>query len=365
MRSTARVGTHDGTTLMPRSPPRAPMLFAREGLGSDYEELVVVQDAPSGLHAIIALHSTKLGPATGGIRRIAYADEEAALADVLRLAGMMTLKCAMADLPAGGGKIVILDSPKLDVAAAYAALGRAIERLGGRYYAGPDVGTGESEMAHVRAQTRHVNAPGNDPGRATAAGVLGGIRGLLRVLDGGESARGKRFVVQGLGSVGFAIAEALLAQGAQVLASDVNETAAARARAAGVQLLAAHEAVATACDVFVPCALGGVLTRETARTLPARGVCGSANNQFADDDAARILHERGVLVAPDFVVNAGAVIEGVLTMHPGDVDEQRIRAFARIENIAEVTADVLQASAKLNVPPHDVALEMARRRLDP
>lgn len=340
-----------------------PMLFGRSDDGADYETLHAIQDEASGLRVILAVHSTARGPAFGGIRRLAYPSEADALDDALRLAQGMSLKCALAGLPAGGAKTVILDHPDLDRAAAYARLGRFIEELGGRYVCGPDVGTGEAEMDAVRAETRWANPKGNDAGAATAAGVLAGLRGVLSVLHGDPGAAGRTFVVQGLGSVGAALAQALGEAGGTVLAADVADDDAERARAVGAEPLDPAEALSTPCDVFVPCALGGVLTPETAGHLAAKAVCGSANNQLSDPTAGRILHERGILYAPDFAVNAGAVAEGVFTVRDGATDAVREEARRHIEKAEATVAQILEKSLGDDVPSVQVASAMAHDRL--
>lgn len=339
------------------------MLFDRDGAGHDYEQVHVVQDKPSGLRALIAIHSTRLGPAAGGIRRWRYASEDAALADALRLAEGMTLKCALAGLDAGGGKTVIMDHAGLKKIDAYAALGRAIDALGGSYHSGPDVGTGHDELEAVRAHTRHVNRSDNDANASTARGVMAGIRGLMRALEGEPDLAGRRFVVQGLGGVGMSVARRLHERGGIVLATDVRQAAIDAALKHGLGVIAPEDALREPCDVFVPCALGRILTAESAAALPARGVCGSANNQLGDAQAARVLAERDVLLAPDFVVNSGAVIEGVLTAQQGASDAVREQARKRIDAIEGTVEKLLLEARARNAAPDVVAREWARARL--
>lgn len=339
------------------------MLFDRATPGADYEALHAVQDPASGLRAVIAVHSTRLGPAAGGIRRKRYPGEEAAVEDALRLASAMTLKCAMAELPAGGAKTVLLDHAALKVPEAYRALGRAIEALHGAYIAGPDVGTGDEEMAEVQAVTRHVNPPGSDTGLATAIGVAHAMRGTLRVLDGEGSPRGKSVVVQGLGSVGLHLVRLLRAEGAEVLACDLKPDLVAEAEGLGARRIAPEEALRTQCDVLAPCALGGVLTAEAARALPARAVCGSANNQLASPAAGEALHRRGIRYAPDFVVNAGGVIQGIVALRHGQGPEGRAEVHRRLEALGPRTEAVLRRAEREGVAPEAAAVAMAHERL--
>lgn len=321
----------------------------------EWQRVVLVQDRRVGLRAIIVLDSLARGPAFGGIRRMAYTNEAAALADARRLAHAMSLKCALAELAAGGAKTVVLDGPQLSREGGYAALGRAIDELGGRYVCGPDVGTTDADLEVLRGATRWVNPAGNDAGRSTADGVLAGLRGLSRVVFGDEAIGRRRYVIQGLGAVGSALARALIEAGAWVGAWDPDPLARERARALGVTLLDPDRVLTEPCDVFMPCALGHVLTTEVCERAPWRAVCGSANNQLANDDAATGLHRRGIVWAPDILVNAGAVIEGVETvLDPSPAG--RTRAREKIEAIADRCERVLIESRDGDRTPLVVAL---------
>lgn len=326
----------------------------------DWERMIAVQERSLGLRAIIVLHSLARGPAFGGIRRLAYASEAAGLADAERLAWAMTLKCALAGLSAGGGKTVVFEAPTLRREAAYEALGDVIEKLGGDYVCGPDVGTGEAELELLRGRTRWVNPAGNDASRSTAAGVLAGLRGLSRVVFGDEELGRRRYVIQGLGAVGSAVAAALLEAGASVRGYDVDADARERARALGVELVDESRVLLEPCDVFMPCALGGVLTREACEQASWRAVCGAANNQLADDEVAEVLHQRQIAWAPDFVVNAGAVIEGVESVLAPGADLE-LRVQERIAAIADRCATLLERGQVEQRSPLAVALELGRR----
>ena len=335
------------------------MLFSA---GARYERLVVVRDEDSGLRAIVAIHSTRRGPAYGGIRRQRYPDEETALHDALSLARAMSRKCALAGLAAGGAKTVVLvpgeAEPPPEWPAAYRALGRAIDELGGRYVCGPDLGTGSAELAIVRAATRHVNPVGNDAGVSTAAGVLAGLGALWPVLEV-TPGPGVRVAIQGLGSVGLAVARALVKDGIEVVGADPNRDAAARAEHAGVRLVDPAEILLQSCDAVVPCAIGRVLDRDVAAAMKCRAICGSANDQLVDDDTAWALHRRGIVHAPDIVVSAGAVIEGVLTTREGARDTVRADVRTAIARIGETLRRVLDGSQAEDRPPALVAHELA------
>ncbi len=329
--------------------------------GADWVRTIAVQDRPSGLRALIVLNSLVRGPAFGGIRRMAYADEGAARADVCRLAAAMTRKCALAGLPAGGGKTVILDHPGFDREAGYRALGRAIDELGGRYVCGPDVGTGVDELAWVREQTRHVDPAEHDAGAATARGVLAGLRGLSRVVFGDESVAGRRYVIQGLGAVGGALAAELVARGGVVSGWDPDPEARARALQRGVVLLDEQRLWHEPCDVFMPCALGGVLTVSRCEQAPWRAVCGSANNQLGSADAEQVLFARRIAWAPDELVSAGAVIQGVHGYFEGPAGRARIERD--IASIADTCAALLDQAEREGQLPGRLARAWADARL--
>lgn len=341
------------------------MLFDREGPGRDFERLVVVQRPELGLRAIIAIHSTRRGPGFGGIRRMRYASEAAALDDALELASAMSHKCALAGLRAGGAKTVVLapdDPGAFDREGAYEALGRAIAELEGRYVCGPDLGTGDEELAVVRRVCAHVNPPDNDAGRSTAAGVHAGLRAVWRWL--GSPSGSRRVAVQGLGSVGLALAKALRDEGIDVIGADPDEAARGRAAALGVAIVPTEEILAVPCDVLCPCAVGHVLDAAAIARLRCRAICGSANNQLATPEDAGRLHARGIVHAPDVVVSAGAVIEGVLTVRSGRGAATRAAVAETIARIEPTLHDVLAEATRRDEPPVVVARAMAQQRLE-
>lgn len=347
---------------MPSAIPLPPELHPGLSFeGARWARVLAIHDAASGLRAILVIDSWARGPAFGGIRRRAYASEHDAFADALALASAMTRKCALAELPAGGGKTVVLDHPGFDPVAGYLALGRAIDELAGRYVCGPDVGTGPAELARVREVTRFVNPAANDAGASTARGVLAGLRGLAREQLGDSSMAGRRVVIQGLGAVGSALARALLDEGAQVLGFDSDAAARERALALGVELLAEARVFDEPCDVFMPCALGRVLTLERVERARWRAVCGSANNQIAEPRVERALHERAIAWAPDEVVSAGAVIEGVHTFVHGEAG--RAAAEAAIAAITDTCASLIAAARRCDRTPGELARELADQRV--
>jgi len=329
---------------------------------SEPARIIEVDEPSVGLRAVIVIHSLARGPAFGGVRRWAYANEHAGLADGKRLAEAMSLKCALAGLAAGGAKTVIFDDPALDREAGYARLGGVIEQLGGQYVCGPDIGTGAAELAALRGATRWVNPAQNDAAKATAAGVLAGLRGLSRVVFGDEQLGERRYVIQGLGAVGMALARALVGGGAEVCGWDPDSSARGRAAAIGVELLGEDRLMHEACDVFMPCALGHTLTRERCEQGPWRAVCGAANNQLREVEGASILRRRGIAWAPDFAINAGAVIEGVETVL-GPAEGARARVDQGIAAIADRCAMILERSQREHRSSLAIASELAQAAL--
>lgn len=334
--------------------------MSREG----FEELVALHDRASGLRAFLAIHDSAQGPAFGGLRRWSYVDEDQALRDCLRLSRAMTYKCALADLRAGGAKLVILDRPELDLPAAYRAIGDLVERLAGRFCTGPDVGTDATELGWVAERTRFVTRPDAEgPGElaeSTCAGVFAGIASALRHLDGAEDWPRRTVVVQGLGAVGCGLARLLREAGARVRASDLDsDKAESIARALELELVDPATEYDQRCDVFAPCALGGILHDLTLTRLRCRIVAGGANNVLARTLHGERLHARGILYAPDFVINSGALIRGALFHLEGRREPvpaigarigavlDRILARSRAEALAPVRVAVDEASERI------------------
>jgi leucine dehydrogenase len=335
--------------------------LARQG----FEQVTALHDRASGLRAFVAVHDTSAGPAFGGIRSWSYPREDDALRDCLRLARAMTAKCVLAGLQAGGAKIVVLDRSDLDRPAAFRFLGKVIERMGGLVYTGPDVGTGAEELAWVASQTRFATPPGPEgPGllaESTCAGVLAGMASALRHLDGGEDWERRTVVVQGLGEVGSRVAAELVQRGARVLAAELdNERAERVCEELGIERLDPTRQLAPPCDVFAPCALGGILHDLSVVRLRCRVVAGAANNVLASPAHGRALHERGILYVPDFLINAGALIRGA-RFHLDGVRED----VGRIgERIGTAVGEVLELAAERSAPPVEVALREAENRLE-
>ncbi|PVX29401.1 Leu/Phe/Val dehydrogenase [Sphingomonas pokkalii] len=328
------------------------------------DEVVVLKDAGAGLDGVIAIHSTVLGPGAGGCRLWHYADGDAAFADAARLAEGMSYKNAMAGLPLGGAKAV-LRRPQgdFDRVALFRAFGRAVARLNGRYVTAEDVGTSVADMEVVAGETRHVaglpqlaGRPGGDPSPHTALGVFVSMahaarRGLGRELSECTVA------IQGVGHVGEALAHLLHGSGARLIVADIDsDRAACVAAATGAEVASTSQVLAAQADIFAPCALGAVLHAESIEALRARVVCGAANNQLATPADGARLAQRGILYAPDYVVNAGGIIN-VAGEYLGWAPEE---VTMRVEATGARLAAVLDYAEAEDVPPHVAADTLAR-----
>ena len=332
-----------------------------------HESVHFITDATSGLRAIIALHSTHLGPAAGGTRLWHYADDAEALTDVLRLSRGMSYKNAMAGLPLGGGKAVILaDAERTKTPAMIAAFGRAIDRLGGNYVTAEDVGMTVADMIAISTQTKFVaglpvagGEVGGDPGPHTSLGVFLGIKAAVRRGLGKDSLSGLHLAIQGAGSVAGGVARLAAAEGARLSVADVSrERVEALAAETGATIVDPANILSLAADVVSPCALGAILTEDSIAALDTPVVAGGANNQLATREDGQRLAARGILYAPDYVINAGGIIN-VSTEYLGDGDASLVRQ--RIDGIPERLEQIWAASAATGRDPAAVADAMAQK----
>lgn len=347
--------------------------FWTEADYDDHELVQLVRDEKSGLTALIALHSTHLGPGAGGTRFWHYADPAAATRDVLRLSRGMSYKNAMAGLPMGGGKAVILaDESKTKTPEMLAAFGDAVDALGGRYVTAEDVGISETDMVAIAKRTKFVSglpvegedAAGGDPGPFTALGIYQGIKAAVRHKLGKDSLAGVHVAVQGTGSVGGGLARLLARDGAKLTLADVNEPRAeALASELGGQTVTPDAVMSTPCDVFSPNALGAILDDSGIAQLDCAIVAGGANNQLARAGHGKMLAERGILYAPDYVINAGGIISVTLEYlcrfesAPCDINEVK----ARIALIPGRLEQIWQESDSSGISPDQVADRMAQK----
>lgn len=333
-----------------------------------HETVMFAEDEASGLRGIIAVHSTAAGPACGGVRYWAYDDDEAALSDVLRLSRGMTYKNIMADLPLGGGKSVIIADPdRPKDAALMAAFGHAVHRLGGAYIAAEDVGITVDDVMAMRAVTPHVAGTrksgqgAGDPSPYTALGVFLGLQASARFGLGIGSLAGVRVGVLGLGAVGMKLANHLHEAGAHLIVADINAERVDQAvKQWNAEAANPDDLPSLPMDVFAPCALGGVLTEQAIANLQAKVVAGAANNQLADERCGELLHRRGILYAPDYVINAAGVIQVATEITPAVTAEG---AKARIEAIPDRLAAIFQRARNDRRPTDEIADTIAREKL--
>jgi leucine dehydrogenase len=327
-----------------------------------HESVHIFDDPKSGLRAVIALHSTHLGPGAGGTRFWHYADQQAAITDALRLSRGMSYKNAMAGLPAGGGKAVILANPeRTKTQVLLDAFARAVDSLGGRYITAQDVGVTEADMVSLSKITPHVAGlpgKGGDPGPSTARGVYLGVKAAGEHAFGSADLSGVHVAIQGVGSVGGGLARYLAAEGAKLTLADVDAARVdALAAELGAETVSSDAIMGVEADIFSPNALGAILTEASIAFLKTKVVAGGANNQLATGAEGRRLVERGILYAPDYVINAGGIIN-VLRHIDGAGDDV---VNARIDTIPGRLKAVWQESDALGSTPAEVADRMAQR----
>lgn len=336
---------------------------------SGHEQIVFCRHSGSGLKAIIAIHDTTLGPALGGCRMQDYATTEEALQDVLRLSKGMTYKSAVADVDFGGGKMVVIGDPKEKSPELFRAIGRFVAGLNGRFYTGTDMGTDPEDFVHARRESKaFVGLPkcyggSGDTSLPTAHGVYQGIRATLKYLYGDDSLSGKTFAIQGVGKVGGKLVNLLLEEGATCYISDIDE-----GRCLEIQEMAPDrvticnwdEIHKVPCDIFAPCAIGGVLNYLTIPELRCRAVVGSANNQLSREQDGFELHQREIWYAPDYLVNAGGLIQ-VATELEGGTEETSI---AKTKSIYEGLLEIYRVSEQDNIPTCQAADQLVERRLN-
>ncbi|NYI99652.1 leucine dehydrogenase [Nocardioides thalensis] len=325
-----------------------------------YEQVVRVADPATGLDAIIAIHDTTLGPALGGVRMRAYPSTADALDDVLRLAKGMTYKFALARGDHGGGKSVIIGSPEGKTPDLLRAFADAVRALDGRYVPGVDSGTTQDDLRAMEAAGAIASCTGDDPSPYTALGVHAGILAAVRHLDGSPELRGRRVVVQGVGHVGASLVRQLVSSGAEVVVADVDDRAvAAVAGSLPVAVVPVEDALTVACDVYAPCALGGVVDDDSLARLDARAVVGAANNVLADPRHGEELHGRGILYAPDFCANAG----GIIFLGAEASGLPATEARRRVRRIGRTLEEIWEIAGREDRPPPEVAMAMAEQVL--
>lgn len=329
----------------------------------NHETVVFAQDRSAGLRAVIALHSTVLGPATGGCRIWQYPSEEAALRDALRLSRGMTFKNAAAGLRLGGGKAVILLGPdQQKTPELMRAFGRAVERLNGAYITAEDVGVTPEDMAEVHSQTRHVTGlttgamASGDPSPVTARGVFESLLTGVRLTLGRDDIQGMRIAVQGLGHVGWALCARLYEAGAELVVADIDPQRNRHAQEAfGAKIADPARIHSEECDVFSPCALGGILNHETIPEIRAKLIVGAANNQLAEEGLAEDLQIAGIVLLPDFIVNAGGIMNAA-----AEIEGMKAADFIdfKLAGLQDQLTIILEQSEAENRAPFYIAMSL-------
>ncbi len=331
---------------------------------ANLDELHFKFDEATQLRSIIAIHNTRLGPALGGCRCIEYRNDESAISDVIKLARGMSYKAALAKVPQGGGKGVILKPAVVtDRVALYRAFGRFVDDLGGRYITAVDSGTLLGDMDEVASITPYVSGTskdGSDPSPLTALGVFAGLQAAVQHQLKHSSVAGLRIAIQGLGNVGYVLAGLLHKAGAKLIVCDPDEAKVQRCVKEFAATAVSTDAIYDVeCDVFSPCGLGGILNENTIPRLRCRVVAGAANNQLADDQQGEILHLKGILYAPDYVINAGGLITVSLGYLKAPADTVRVRTLA----LGDTLAQLFERSSVDNCPPEQIANHMAEEIL--
>lgn len=336
---------------------------------SGHQKVVYCSDPDTGLKAIIAVHDTTLGPALGGTRMFAYKSETEALSDVLRLSRSMTYKAAITGLNLGGGKAVIIgDSRTQKSEALMRRFGRFIENLNGSFITAEDVGTNPRDMEYIRMETTYVTGipesigGSGDPSPVTARGVFMGIKASVKEYFGNDNLAGKSIAVQGIGQVGENLVGLLRNENAKVYISDINEERLRQvAQKYGAEAVPNNNLFDLDIDIYSPCALGSTVNTETINRLKCSIIAGSANNQLADEEIhGRMLLEKGILYAPDYLINAG----GLINCYSEIAGFNKKKTLQMAENIYEATRRVLKKSKEENIPTHEAANKIAEKRIE-
>lgn len=332
----------------------------------DYEQLVFCQDKSSGLKAIIAIHDTTLGPALGGTRIYDYKTDEEAIIDALRLARGMTYKNAAAGLNLGGGKAVIIGDPKkIKSEALFRAFGRFVEGLNGRYITGEDMNMTQKDAAYINCETDYIvglETGSGNPSPMTAYGVFKGMQAAVNEVYGSDDLEGKTVAIQGLGAVGRILAELLYEAGAKLIVTSRDQAKVAKAVAElGATAVGPDEIYGVECDVFSPCAIGAIINDKTIEQLKCKIIAGPANNQLAEPRHGDILHERGILYVPDYVINSGGVINIIDDISGREYSKEN--AMKNTAKIYDACKKVFELAKRHGIPTYKAADKMVEERI--
>ncbi|MCM3566482.1 Glu/Leu/Phe/Val dehydrogenase [Neobacillus mesonae] len=340
---------------------------------NEHEQIVFCNDPHTGLQAIIAIHNTTLGPALGGCRMYPYSSIDEALEDVIRLSKGMTYKCAAADVNFGGGKAVIIGDPLKDkTPSLFRSFGQFVDSLNGRFYTGTDMGTSTQDFVYASRETNCiVGIPesyggGGDSSIPTSLGVIYGLKATNQEMYGSDELSGKTYIVQGLGKVGFKVAVQLLEAGADLFVSDINSASITkiqeRAKKLGrnVTVVSGDEVYSTEADIFVPCALGGIINDRTIEQLKVKAVVGSANNQLLSEKHGEMLKQKGILYAPDYIVNAGGLIQAADELYGYNKE----RVLTKTKSIYISLLEVYKQANLDNITTAQAANRLCEKRLE-
>ncbi len=332
----------------------------------DYEQLVFCQDKSSGLKAIIAIHDTTLGPALGGTRIYDYKTDEEAIIDALRLARGMTYKNAAAGLNLGGGKAVIIGDPKkIKSEALFRAFGRFVEGLNGRYITGEDMNMTQKDAAYVNCETNYIvglETGSGNPSPMTAYGVFKGMQAAVNEVYGSDDLEGKTVAIQGLGAVGRILAELLYEAGAKLIVTSRDQAKVAKAVAElGATAVEPDEIYGVECDVFSPCAIGAIINDKTIEQLKCKIIAGPANNQLAQPRHGDVLHEKGILYVPDYVINSGGVINIIDDISGREYSKEN--AMKNTAKIYDACKKVFELAKRHGIPTYRAADKMVEERI--
>lgn len=335
-----------------------------------FEQIIYCNDSKLGLRGIISIHSSVLGPATGGCRMWNYANEQEALTDVLRLSQGMTYKASIAGLNWGGGKAIIMGDPKKPKSKEMLErFGEYVDRLGGNYITAKDVGIGSDDLRIIKHKTKHVlgidgepNTSG-DPSPATAWGVYHGMKSCAEFAFKSNSLKGLKVALQGLGSVSYYLLEHLAAEGAQIVGCDIDPVVIDRAvKKYGIEIVSPQAIFDVPCDIFAPAALGAAISAETLPRIRAKVIAGPANNQLATPEQGYEIMKKGMIYAPDYAINAGGLIN-IYYEDPARGGYTKAKAFAHVERIGKIIHDILERAHADRLPTHLVANRIAEERI--
>ncbi|WP_017727882.1 Leu/Phe/Val dehydrogenase [Halalkalibacterium ligniniphilum] len=340
---------------------------------TEHEQVVFCNDRQTGLKAIIAIHDTTLGPALGGCRMRPYSSIEEAVNDVLRLSKGMTYKCAAADVDFGGGKAVIIGDPAKDKSPEmFRAFGRFVDSLNGRFYTGTDMGTTMNDFIYASKETNCiVGVPeayggSGDSSIPTAQGVIYGLKATNNVLFGDETLTNRTYAIQGLGKVGYKVAERLAMEGAEIYVTDIDETVLQKIKERGnelgtkVNVVTNKEIYRVKADIYIPCAFGGVINDETIEQFEIKAIVGSANNQLSYEKMAERLQEKGILYAPDYIVNSGGLIQVADELYGPNKE----RIIAKTKSIYTSLLEVFEKSVSEQMTTVEAANRLCKKRLE-